>query len=283
MKYNLLGNSDLNVSKIGFGCWATSKHGWKDVNLNDAIKTLETSFEYGINFFDTAPIYGFGKSEEILGQVFNSVRNKIIIATKFGLRWNEFGKVIHDLSRDSIMYEIEASLKRLRTNYIDLYQIHWPDNKTDILEVINTLEELKSQKIIKHIGVSNLNIDDLKKISSFIVSTQNKYNLLEKNVESNILPFCNKKNIGFIAYSPLAQGLLSGKIDSSYKFSKNDIRRFNPLFKDKELFNKIDKINKPLINSALKFLLEKKDVSSILISMTKLNHLKENIKIAESI
>ncbi|MBZ4682712.1 MAG: hypothetical protein PWP46_391 [Fusobacteriaceae bacterium] len=283
MKYNLLGNSDLKVSRIGFGCWATSKHGWKDVNLNDAIKTLETSFEYGINFYDTAPIYGFGKSEEILGNTFKSIRKDIIIATKFGLRWNEFGKVTHNLSRDSIMYEIDASLKRLKTDYIDLYQLHWPDYKTDIIEVIDTLKDLKSQKIIRHIGVSNLDINTLEKISPFIVSTQNKYNLLEKDVEKDILPFCKEKNIGFIAYSPLAQGLLSGKIDNTYKFSKNDIRRFNPLFKDKELFNKIENIDKPLINSALKFLLEKKEVSSILISMTKLNHLIENIKIAESI
>lgn len=284
MIYKKLGNSNLKVSLIGYGSWALSKKGWKDVNQEEAIRTLEKSFKLGINFYDTAPIYGFGKSEELIGEVLSSVRSQMVIATKFGLEWNNYGKVTHNLNRDFILKEIENSLKRLKTDYIDLYQIHWPDTKTPLEEVFITLEDLKRQNIIRNIGVSNFNFDLLKKASSItnITSTQECYNILQTDIEKEILPYCKKKNIGVISYSSLAQGLLSGKIDKNYKFSKSDIRRFNPLFAD--LNNTLDKINtfeKPVLNSAMNYLFKNDNVSSILISMTKMKHLEENIKILE--
>lgn len=283
MKYKKLGNSNMNVSILGFGCWATSKQGWKDVNQKEAIITLEKAYDKGINLFDTAPIYGFGKSEEILGEVFSSVRKKIYIATKAGLRWSEFGKVEHNLKRDSILFEVENSLNRLKSDYIDLYQVHWPDQNTEIQETMETLIELRKNGVIKNIGVSNFNIKELENqvVKNEIVSVQQQYNLLQNSVEDDILPFCEDNDIAFLAYSPLAQGLLSGKVQEGYSFGKGDIRRFNSLFKDKDLFDKINKIEKPLVKSAMEYLLKNKKVTSILTSMTKENHLNENIKIIE--
>lgn len=282
MIYKKLGSSALNVSILGFGCWATSKQGWKDVNQKEAVLTLEKGFEKGINFFDTAPIYGFGKSEEILGEVFHSVRNEIFIATKTGLRWNEFGKVTHNLKRDSILFEIDNSLKRLKTDYIDLYQIHWPDKSTPIEETMETLLILKDKGVIKNIGVSNFSLAQLEEVKHEIVSVQQQYNLLQNFAEKDVLPFCEDNNIGFLAYSPLAQGLLSGKVQRGYSFGKNDIRRFNPLFKDQTVFDKIENFDKPLIKTAMEYLLKNDVISSVLTSMTKVAHLEENIKIIEN-
>ncbi len=285
MIYRKLGNSDLNISAIGFGCWALAKHGWKDVNQKEAIETLESSLELGINFFDTAPVYGFGRSEEILGDVVRGYRKNVFIATKCGLRWTEFGKVSHDLSRDSILYEVEESLKRLKTSYIDLYQVHWPDGSTPLLDVFSTLEKLKREGVIKNIGVSNFNLELLKESSdiSSIASVQEQYNLLQKLAEKEILPFCKDENIGFIAYSPLAQGLLSGKVTRNYKIGKNDVRRFNPLFRDEHVFDKVEKLQLPLAKTALEYVLKKEGVSSVLVSMTKKKHLMENLAYIEDI
>jgi aryl-alcohol dehydrogenase-like predicted oxidoreductase len=285
MIYRRLGKSDSKISVLGFGCWALAKHGWKDVNQEEAIKTLEKSVDIGINFFDTAPIYGFGKSEELVGEVLKGNRKNVLIATKCGLRWSKFGKVSHDLSRDSIKYEVEASLKRLKTDYIDLYQIHWPDDKTPLSKVFSSLEELKREGVIKNIGVSNFNLGLLKEACelSDVVSVQEQYNLLQRGVEDSILPFCIEKSIGFMAYSPLAQGILSGKVGKEYKLGKNDVRRFNPLFRDREAFEKVEKLEKPLAKTALKYVLEKEGVSSVLVSMTKIRHLLENMKFVEEI
>lgn len=281
MIYNKLANSDIKISKLGFGTWALSKTGWKDVNQDEAIKCLEKAYEYGINFFDTAPIYGFGKAEEIIGEVLHSIRDKIIIASKFGLIWDNYKTIKHDLSKDSIMYEIETSLKRLKTDYIDLYQVHWPDKKTSFNDVFNSLNLLKKQGVIKNIGVSNFNLDELKTASSIcnISSIQNRFNLLQNEDLESIIPFCIENNISYIGYSPLAQGLLSGKIKRDYKTDKKDIRRFNPLFKDNKVFDIIDTLEKPILKTSLKYLMDTKGLSSFLISITKLKHFEENINL----
>ncbi|NLK63084.1 MAG: aldo/keto reductase [Fusobacteria bacterium] len=280
MIYNFLGNSDMNVSKLGYGSWALGKTGWKNVNQDEAIKTFEKSIELGINFIDTAPIYGFGKSEMIIGDITKSIRKNLYIASKTGLEWSDTGRVIHNLSRDFILSDIEKSLKRLKTDYIDLYQIHWPYEGFNLKEVLNTLNELKKNKIIKYIGVSNFKINLLKNAYDIIpiCSIQNQFNILQNNDINDIIPFCTNKNIGFIAYSPLAQGLLSGCFDKNYTLSKNDIRRFNPLFHNKNIYNEINKIEKPILQTSINYLLNN-NVSVILISMTKEKHLIENINI----
>lgn len=288
MKYNKIKNIDKEISLLGFGCWALSKHGWKDVNQEEAIKTLERSIELGINFFDTAPIYGFGKSEEILGEVTKSIRKDIVIASKFGLRWNEWGHVTHDISRDSILFEIDATLKRLKTDYLDLYQLHHLDGKTSLETVFNTLNELKEQNVIKSIGVSNFKLEELQQASNLcdISSVQNQYNMLQTNDEKDILPFCQNNDIGYISYSTLAQGLLSEKVKKGYKFAKMDIRKFNDLFHDKETFDRIETLrspDKPLIESAFEYVMKQESLKSVLVSTTKIKNLEENIKLIKKL
>ena len=288
MEYNKIKNIDKKISLLGFGCWALSKHGWKDVNQKEAIETLEKSIELGINFFDTAPIYGFGKSEEILGKITKDIRKDIVIASKFGLRWNNWGHVTHDISRDSILFEIEASLKRLQTDYIDLYQVHHLDNKTSLEEVFGTLNELKDQGVIKSIGVSNFKLEDLKKASTLceLTSIQNQFNLLQNKDKNDILPFCKENDVAYLSYSSLAQGLLSEKVKKGYKFSKMDIRKFNELFHDKDIYKKIEDFkspNIPLIETAFDYILKEESIKSILVSTTKIKNLEENIKLIEKL
>ncbi len=279
MEYSFLGNTDIKISKLGFGCWATAKLGWKDVNIEQAIETLQLAYDKGVNFFDTAPVYGFGQSERIIGEVFSSTRKNIVIATKFGLRWSDRGAVSHDISTDSLMYELEESLKRLNTDYIDLYQIHWPDSKTDIELPLKKLQELKDKGVIKAIGVSNFSIDLLKKASDIcrIDSVQEKFNYIERDIENDILPFCIANNISVLAYSPLAQGILSGKVKKGYIPSKNDIRRFNPLLSSENAYIETENLGKNPAVKALDFVISTKGVSSALVSMTKKEHLIQNL------
>ena len=285
MEYRKLGQSNLEVSLIGYGGWALSGKGWGDVNKKEALETVEKSIENGINFFDTAPVYGFGKSEELLGMLLSSVRKKVIIATKCGLKWDDRGRVFHDLTRDAVLRDIESSLARLKTDYIDLYQIHWPDKKTELNETLDTLNELKKDGVIRFIGLSNFNIELLEKATDLveITSLQSLYNMFQRDAERDLLPFCKKNGVGFICYSPLAQGILSGKINDDFKLGRHDVRRFNPLFRSRDKFRECiaftNKLSTPPSLNALKFLADNKEVSSILVSMTKVNHLMENLKV----
>ena len=272
----------LNINKLGFGSWQLGNTDfWGYMSVDEGIELVKEAVRGGINFFDTAPIYGFGKSEEILGEITKSIRKDIVIATKFGLRWNEWGHVTHDISRDSILFEVEASLRRLKTDYIDLYQVHHLDNKTSLEAVFGTLSELKEQNVIKGIGVSNFKLEELRQASSLcdISSIQNQYNMLQTNDEKDILPFCQNNDIGYISYSTLAQGLLSEKVKKGYKFAKMDIRKFNDLFHDKETFDRIQTLkspNKPLIESAFEYVMKQKSLKSVLVSTTKVKNLEEN-------
>ncbi len=280
MEYSTLGKSEIKISKLGFGCWASSKSGWKDVNIEQAYETLKMAHSLGINFFDTAPIYGFGKSEIMVGEITKDIRKEVVIATKFGLRWNEYGAVSHDISPDSMMFELEASLKRLNTDYVDLYQIHWPDNKTDVKLILKKLAELKEQKIVRAVGISNFSFELLKESFDYLAidSVQDKYNFLEREAEKEIIPFCVSNSISFIAYSPLAQGILSGKVKEDYLPSKNDVRRFNPLLKESSAFNIVKGLGKKPTETSLNFLFSNSNIASSIVSMTKPAHIIENCK-----
>lgn len=286
MIYKKLNGKDVSV--VGYGAWALGGVGW-DIIREEANRSLEVSYNLGINFFDTAPVYGFGMSEEKIGDVLNSVRKNIFIATKCGLIWDENKNVSKLLSRDSVLKEIELSLKRLRTDYIDLYQVHWYDDKTTFKEIFSTLNNLKRQGIIKEIGICNFNKSQIKKALEYseIVSVQDQYNLLQRKVEKNILPFCKENNIAFIAYSALAQGFLTGKIYSSFKLKNKDAREFNPIFIDRKKFKKtlefVNALPKPASHTAIKFLLNNPTVTTVLMSMTKIKHIKENLRALENL
>ncbi len=223
MEYRKLGDSDLEVSVIGFGAWGIGGAPfWSTEGDHPSCKAILKAFDLGINFFDTAPVYGFGHSEELLGKTLKSVRDKVILATKCGLVWRKenLGSIAKNTKRDSILNEIEQSLRRLQTDVIDLYQVHWPDVNTPQEETMETLLEIQAQGKIRYIGLSNYSVEQTKECLKVgnIVSLQPEYSLLERSIEKETVPFCQENQIGIIAYSPLSSGVLTGKYDKSTKF-----------------------------------------------------------------
>jgi aryl-alcohol dehydrogenase-like predicted oxidoreductase len=236
MKYRKLGQSDLSVSVVSFGCWAIGKKDWGRVDDSDSIKAIKRALDAGINFFDTAPIYGFGHSEEVLAQGLEGERKNVLIATKCGLRRTFGDNVASDGSSEFIFSEIDQSLKRLKTDYIDLYQVHWPDTNVPFKSTMEALMKLKKQGKIREIGVSNFSKEQMEESLRYaeIISLQPRYNMLEREIEKDIIPFCEKRNISIICYEPLLRGLFSGKFSSRTKFEQNDIRCFDERFRGKE-------------------------------------------------
>jgi len=224
MEYRMLGASDLNVSVIGFGAWGIGGSPfWSNEGDAVSVRAIRKAYDLGINFFDTAPVYGFGHSEELLGKTLKPFRDKVIYATKCGLRWEKksLGSITKNATRRSILEEIEQSLKRLDTDYIDLYQVHWPDVETSQEETMETLLKVQEQGKVKVIGVSNYSVEQMEAImkSGKIESLQPDYSLLNRSIEKEIVPYCERNKIGIIAYSPLASGLLTGKYGKNAKFS----------------------------------------------------------------
>ena len=221
MEYRKLG--DLEVSVIGYGAWGIGGAPfWKNEGDKKSIDSIKASFDQGINIFDTAPVYGFGHSEKLIGEALKPVRENVILATKCGLRWDKesLSALRKDASRKSILEEIDQSLKRLGTDWIDLYQVHWPDVETSHQETMETLLEIQEQGKIRSIGVSNYSAVQIKECSQYakIISLQPEYSLLAREIEKETAPLCIENNIGIIAYSPLSSGVLTGKYDKNTKF-----------------------------------------------------------------
>ncbi|MFQ5483035.1 MAG: aldo/keto reductase [Nitrospinaceae bacterium] len=223
MEYRKLGASDLKVSVLGFGAWGIGGPPFWD-NEGDAasLRSIIRAYDLGINFFDTAPVYGFGHSEQLLGRALKPFRDKVIIATKCGLTWDreQLGSIRKRAGAESIKKEIEASLQRLQTDYIDLYQVHWPDADTPQEETMRSLLDLQAQGKIRCIGVSNYNVEQMEACLRIgpLVSLQPEFSLLQRRIEKDLQPFCRQNNISIIAYSPLASGVLTGKYDRHTRF-----------------------------------------------------------------
>jgi aryl-alcohol dehydrogenase-like predicted oxidoreductase len=213
-----LGNSDLHLTRIGFGAWAIGGGNWEFAwgaqNDSESIKTIERALDLGINWIDTAAIYGLGHSEEVVARALKHAPSKPYIFTKCSMRWTEDRKIYRSLNAGSIQEEIEASLARLRVDAIDLYQIHWPDPEVDIEEGWEMLARLQQQGKVRYIGVSNFNVEQIKRAQKIapVTSLQPPYSLLNRKVEAEILPYCQEQNIGVINYSPMSSGLLTGKM-----------------------------------------------------------------------
>ena len=223
MEYRKLGGSDLEISAVGFGAWGIGGHPfWHSEGDGASARAICKAYDLGINFFDTAPVYGFGRSENILGKAVKPFRDKVILATKCGLVWEkeQLGSMKKVASRQSILDEVDQSLTRLQTDWIDLYQVHWPDENTPQEETMGALVKLKEQGKIRHIGVSNYSTLQMKECLKYapIVSLQPEYSLLQRSIEKDSVPFCLENNIGIIAYSPLASGVLTGKYDKNTRF-----------------------------------------------------------------
>lgn len=286
MLYRELGSTGIKISVIGYGAWKLAGKGWPGVNLREAERAFAYSVDNGINLVDTAPVYGFGTSEETVGRLISGKRKQIFLASKCGLVWSGRGAVAHDLSSASIRRECEDSLRRLQTDYIDLYQTHWPDSDTPLEDTFDQMLRLKEEGKIRHIGVCNETAERLERIIRIapVVSVQNKFNYLEQTQLEEVLPWCRANGCGFIAYSPFAQGLLTAEVSEKFILSKNDVRRMNPLFSEADEFAKALAKRKSIDdNSAekvLRFVIDTAGVTGALVSCTLMKHAEKNILIA---
>jgi aryl-alcohol dehydrogenase-like predicted oxidoreductase len=292
MEYRQLGKSDLNISAIGYGAWGIGGEPfWNTEGEENSIRSIKKAIDLGINFYDTAPVYGFGYSEELLGKALQSKRKDVIIATKCGMVWKkeELKAIRKRATRESILEEIELSLKRLRTDYIDLYQVHWPDENTPIEETMATLLDIQNTGKIRYIGVSNFSVDQMEECLKYgqIVSLQPMYSMLERDIEKDRLPFCIDNNIGIICYSPLASGVLTGKYDENTRFEdwrgQGIIGNFtgdvyvSHIKKVKELTKIAQKHGKTLAQLAINWLLHQKGVTTAIVGVKNPSQVEQNI------
>src|SRR5450755_914074 len=213
-----LGDTGLEITRVGLGAWAIGgggyDRGWGPQDDDQSIATIHHALELGINWIDTAAAYGFGRSEEVVGRALQGVAERPFVFTKCSLLEGPGRRVIHELGRDSVRREAEASLARLGVDAIDLYQIHWPNPEADIEEGFAAMQELKDEGLVRHIGVSNFSGDQLRRIQAVarVETLQPPYSLVVRDAEAEILPFAEREGIGVIVYSPMSSGLLAGKM-----------------------------------------------------------------------
>lgn len=218
MKTRQLGVSELAITPIGLGTWAIGggnwESGWGSQDDEESIATIHRAMDMGVNWIDTAAVYGLGRSEEVVGRALQGISQRPYIFTKCALIWDEQRKVSSSLKRASVKREAEASLRRLQIERIDLYQIHWPNPDDEIEEGWMALAELQREGKVRALGVSNFSVSQMRRVQQIapITSLQPPYSLLDRAIEDEILPFCQRERIGVIAYSPMASGLLSGKM-----------------------------------------------------------------------
>jgi|SRR6218665_304060 len=253
MEYRKLGNSSLTPSVITFGAWAAGGWMWGGVERKDAIDAIRASLDLGVNAIDTAPVYGQGTSEEIVGEAIKTLpRDKVLILTKFGMRWdlkkgdfafsskNNDGKdidIYKYAGKESIILECENSLRRLQTDYIDLYQIHWPDASTPIQETMEAVAQLIKDGKVRYAGVCNYNAAQLDEALKYVplVSNQVPYSMVKRDIESETIPYCLKHDLSILAYSPMERGLLTGKMKPGQTFGEGDHRAGVVYFKDENI------------------------------------------------
>jgi aryl-alcohol dehydrogenase-like predicted oxidoreductase len=236
MKKRMLGKDGPELSVIGLGAWAMGgswEFGWGPVDDKESVKTIHRALDFGINWIDTAAVYGLGHSEEVVGEALRGIRDEVFIATKCGMVWDEKGTVTKSLRPESIRREVEASLRRLKTDHIDLYQFHWPDPETPVEDSWRTMAELVKEGKVRTIGVCNFSVAELERCRAIapVQSLQPPYNMLRRVVEDELLPYCQSQGIGVVAYSPMASGLLTGTFDPD-NLAPDDWRRKNPRFNE---------------------------------------------------
>lgn len=242
MQYREIGDTGIKASVIGIGTYPMGGWNWGGTIASKAIEAVHAALDSGINWIDTAPVYGMGLSEEIIGKAIKGRRDKVILATKCGLIWYKSHgtpylqqrsmPVYRCLSADSIVYELEQSLRRLNTDYIDLFQVHLPDENTPVEETMSCLLELQQKGKIKAIGLGNMNLETLEEYLywGYAASFQVKYSMLDRDIEPELLSCCKDYELSMIAYSPLSKGLLSGKVLPDKKYASDDERSQNPRF-----------------------------------------------------
>ena len=272
MEYISIPGIKNKVSRIGLGTWSIGGSLWGGTDEKEAIETIKKALSYGINFIDTAPGYGNGASETIVGKAIkqHGKRETLVIATKFGLNLENNG-CFRDTRKDFIKKELENSLKRLQVDYIDLYQVHWPDPMTPMEETTEVLNDILKEGKIRAIGVSNFSVEEMERFRTFstLSASQFPFNLFEREAENTLLPYCKRNKIATIAYSPICRGLLSGKMSKSRSFKEDDLRKnMDPKFQEPRFSQYLActealsewamrKYNRPLIALAMRWILDK--------------------------
>ncbi len=235
-------------SRLGLGTWSIGGWMWGGTEKNDGLETIRTALDKGINLIDTAPIYGFGRAEEIVGEALaeHGKRDQVILVTKVGLEWDNNENVRRNSAPERINEEIDDSLRRLKTDYIDLYLVHWPDSSTEFEKTAAALDQLKSAGKVRHIGVSNYGPQQMDAFQRgcTIDMLQPPYNLLEREIENEIIPYCNREGIPLMTYGVLCRGLLSGKMTADREFHGDDLRQQDPKFQQPQYDRYLDAVNK---------------------------------------
>ena len=246
MQTRQLGKNGPEITVIGLGTWAIGgpwDWGWGPQNDEDSIAAIRQSLDSGINWIDTAPVYGLGHAEEIVARALEGYnRDEVFIATKCGLVWDDRGRVDRNLHPESIRREIDASLKRLKTDYVDLYQHHWPDQNVAVEDSWGAMVRLQEEGKVRYIGVCNYDVPLLQRCAAIapVQSLQPPYSMVKRDIEKAILPYCHKHQIGVVAYSPLQTGLLAGKV-SKERLAPDDWRHKSEFFKEPK-YSRVQKL-----------------------------------------
>jgi len=295
MQTRKLGSSDLYLSTVGLGTWGISGSGWAGSwgpqDDNESIEAIIRAYDLGVNWIDTAAVYGLGHSEEVVGKALKKLPERPIIATKLGLCWDENGEIFRRLTKESVRREVEDSLRRLDIDTIDLYQIHWPidDNHDEVLEGWGTIADLIKEGKVRYAGVSNFGVELMKKIQEIypVTSLQPPYSMIRRGTEKEILHYCGESNIGVVCYSPMGKGLLTGKFSKERvdNLPDEDHRKRGSEFNDPQLSITLgmldelrpiaDKNGRTLAQLAIAWVLRRPEVTAAIVGARRPSQIEE--------
>jgi aryl-alcohol dehydrogenase-like predicted oxidoreductase len=298
MQTRKLGFTDLRLTRIGLGTWAIGgpwQYGWGPQDDRDSAATIRRALDLGINWLDTAPVYGLGHSEEVIGATLQGLAEKPIIATKCGRVWHEDGGISGNLKPEGLRAEVEASLRRLKVEVIDLYQIHWPDPDHDIEEGWGAIADLVREGKLRYAGVCNFSLEQLKRIQPIhpVASLQPPYSMLARGVEAEHLAYCAAHDIGVIPYSPMQKGLLTGKVTREWvgELEENDHRRRDPNFREPKLSENLkfvdglraiaEKRGGTAAHLAIAWVLRRPEVTAAIVGARRPSQIEETVRAGE--
>jgi len=300
MQTRKLGWTDLNLSTVGLGTWAIGGAGWKfswgPQDDRESISTIRRALEKGINWIDTAPVYGLGHSEEIVGKAIKESRDRPIIATKCSRLWDKDGNPYGCLKKESIRSEVERSLRRLKIEVIDLYQIHWPDPDEDIEEAWSAIKDLIKEGKVRYAGVSNFSVEQIRRIQVIhpVASLQPPYSMLERGIEEELLHYCSANNIGIIVYSPMQKGILTGRFtrERVQNLPQDDHRHEDPRFQEPELSANLklveglrsiaERSDRTVAQLAIAWVLQRSEVTAAIVGARHPSQIEETVATGES-
>ncbi|MDK2896628.1 MAG: hypothetical protein PWP04_748 [Candidatus Atribacteria bacterium] len=293
MQTRTLGWTEVKLTTVGLGTWAIGggnwEFAWGPQNDQESIETIHQALDMGINWIDTAAVYGLGHSEEIVGRAIKGMKERPFIATKCGRVWDDQGRITGNLTRESVRREAENSLRRLGVEVIDLFQIHWPDPDYQIEEGWATIADLIKEGKIRYGGVSNFNVEQLKRIQKIhpVASLQPPYSMLRREAEKELFPYCAEQHIGVIVYSPMQKGLLTGKItpERVKNFAPDDHRRNDSMFQEPQLSSNLklveklrsiaEKEGRSVAQLAIAWVLRRPEVTAAIVGARRPDQIKE--------